>query len=148
MPSGAILIPDCCCSVTKSCLTLRTHELSFTISWSLLKFMCIEWVMLSKHLILCQPLLRLSIFSSIRVFPNEFALCIRWPEYWGFSFSVSPTNNIQSWLPLGLTGLISLLSRELSRAFSSTTMWKRQFFGSQLSLWSNSHIHTWLLEKP
>ena len=149
MLSGAILIPDCCCSVTKSCLTLRTHGVSFTISRSLLKFMCVEWVMLSNHLILCQPLLLLlSIFASIRVFPNEFALFIRWPKYWGFSFSVSPTNTIQSWLPVGLTGLISLLSRELSRPFSSTTIWNHQFFGSQLSLWSNSHICTWLLEKP
>ena len=56
--------------------------------------------------------------------------------------------NIQGWFPLGLTGLISLLSRELSRVFSSTTVWKHQFFGSQPSLWSNSHICTQLLEKP
>ena len=56
--------------------------------------------------------------------------------------------NIQSWFPLGLTGLISLLSRGLSRVFSRTTVWMHQFFGTQLSLWCNSHIHTWLLEKP
>ena len=56
--------------------------------------------------------------------------------------------NIQGWVPLGLTGLISLLSKGFSRVFSSTTVWKHQFFGSQPSLWSNSHIHTWLLEKP
>ena len=55
---------------------------------------------------------------------------------------------IQGWFPLGLTGLISLLSRGLSRVFSSTTVWKHRFFGSQPSLWSNSHICTWLLEKP
>ena len=61
--------------------------------------------------------------------------------------SVLPMN-IQDWFPLGLTGLIPLQSNALSRVFSSTTAWKHQFFGAQLSLWSNSHIHTWLLAKP
>ena len=56
--------------------------------------------------------------------------------------------NIQGWFPLGLTGLISLLSKGLSRVFCSTTVWKHQFFGTQPSLWSDSHIRTWLLEKP
>ena len=55
---------------------------------------------------------------------------------------------IQGWFPLGLTGLIPLLSKGLSRVFSSTTVWKHQFFGAQPSLWSNSHTHMWLLEKP
>ena len=63
------------------------------------------------------------------------------------SVSVFPMN-IQGWFPLGLTGLIYLLFKELSRVFSSTTVRKHQFFGAQPSLWSNSHIHTWLLEKP
>ena len=63
------------------------------------------------------------------------------------SASVLPVN-IQDWFPLGLTGLISLQSKVLSRVFSNNTVWKHQFFGTQLSLWSNSHIHTWLLEKP
>ena len=63
------------------------------------------------------------------------------------SASVLPVN-VQGWFPLGLTGLISLLSRGLSRVFSRTTVWMHQFFGTQLSLWCNSHIHTWLLEKP
>ena len=56
--------------------------------------------------------------------------------------------NIQGWFPLGLTGLISLQSKGLSRDFSSTTVWKHQFFGTGASLWSNLHICTWLLEKP
>ena len=60
------------------------------------------------------------------------------------SASVLPMS-IQGWFPLGLTGLISLLSRELSRVFSSTTVWKHEFVSAQPSLWSNSHIHTWLL---
>ena len=63
------------------------------------------------------------------------------------SASVLPMN-IQGWLPLVLTGLISWLSKGLSRVFSNTTIWKHQFFGTRLSLWSNSHIHTWPLEKP
>ena len=68
-------------------------SLSFTISQSLLKLMCIESVMPSNHLILCHPLLLLpSIFPRIRVFSNESALCIRWPKYWSFSFSISPSN--------------------------------------------------------
>ena len=67
--------------------------LSFTISQSLLKFMSVELVMPSNHLILCRPLLLpLSIFPSIRVFSSESALCIRWPKYWSFSFSISPSN--------------------------------------------------------
>ena len=68
-------------------------SLSITNSWSLLKFMSIESVVPSNHLILCCPLLLLpSIFPSIRVFSNESVLCIRWPKYWSFSFSISPSN--------------------------------------------------------
>jgi len=68
-------------------------SLSFTISWSLLKLMSIESVMLPNHLILCRPLLLLpSVFPSIKVFSNELALCIRWPKYWSFNFSISPSN--------------------------------------------------------
>ena len=109
--------------------------------------MSIESVMPSNHLIFCHPLLLPSIFPSIRVFSNELALCIRWPKYWHFSFSVRPSNNIEDWFPLGLTGLISLLSKGLSRVFSNTTVQKHPFFNSQSSLWSNFHIHTWLLGK-
>ena len=88
-------------------------SLCFTTFQSFLKFMSIESVMLSNHLILCYPLLLLSIFPSIRVFPNESALCISWPKYWRFSFSFSPSYEYQGWFPLGLTGLNSLLSKGL-----------------------------------
>ena len=72
---------------------MRHASLSITNSWSLLKLMSIELVMPSNHLILCQPLLLpLSIFPSIRVFLNESVLCIRWPKYWSFSFSIGPSN--------------------------------------------------------
>ena len=65
---------------------------------------------------------------------------------WSFSFSNSPSNEYSGWFTLKLTGLISLLSKGLSRVFSSTTIKTHQFFGAQPSLWANSHIHTWLLE--
>ena len=135
--------------------SLRPHELQqprlpcplllkdFT-SWSLLKLMSIESVMPSNHLILCCPLLLLSsIFPRIRDF---FPVC-QFFALGGQSIGVSASAwvlpmNFQDWFPLGLTGLIFLQSKGLSRVFSSTTVWKHQFFGFQLSLWSNSHIQT------
>ena len=90
--------------------SLRPHgtvahqaSLSITNSWSLLKLMSIESVMPSNHLILCHPFLLLpSIFPSFRVFSNESVLCIRWPKYWSFSFSVSPSNEYSG--PISLPG--------------------------------------------
>ena len=123
-------------------------SLSITNSRSLPKTMSIESVVPSNYLILCCPLLLPSSFPRMRIFSNELALCIRWPKYWRFGFSISYSNNMQGWFPLELTGLISLLSKGLSRVFSNTTVQKHKFFDAQLSLWSNSHIHTWLLEKP
>ena len=123
--------------------------LSFTVSWNLLKFMSTESVIPSNHLILCRPLLLLPrIFPSIRVFYNESDLHIRLPKYWSCSFSIVLPMNIQGLFPLGLTGLLFLLSKGFSRVFSGTKVWKHQFFGAQPSLWSNSHIRTWLLKKP
>ena len=127
----------------------RQASLSFTISRSLLKLMSVESVMPSNHLILCHPFLLLpSIFPSIRTFSNELALRIRWPKYWSFSFSIVLPRHIQDWFLLGWTGWISLQSKGLSRVFSNITVQKYQFFSTQPSLWSNSHIHTWPLEKP
>ena len=112
----------------------RQASLSITNSWSLLKLMSIESVMPSNHLILCHPLLLLpSIFPSIRVFSNESVLCIRWPKYWSFSFSISPSKEY-SGLISGWTGWVSLQSKGLSRVFSNSTIQKHQFFGVQLSL--------------
>ena len=108
-------------------------SLSFTISQSLLKLMSIESVMPSNHLILYRPLLLLpSILPSIRVFSNESALHIRGPKYW--NFSISPSNEYSGLVSLGLTDLISLLSKGLSRVFFSTIVWKYQFFDAQPSL--------------
>ena len=115
-------------------------SLSFTVSQSLLKLMSIESVMLSNHLILCCPLLLLpSIFPSIRVFSNELVLHITWPNI-GASTSVSVfPMNIQDWFPLGLIGLISLLSEGLSRVFSNTTVQKHQFWHSPFFMIQLSH---------
>ena len=127
----------CCCSVTKSVQLWdsRTggHQapLSSTISWSLLKFMSSESALLSNHLILCHPLhLWPSIFPSIRVFSSE-PLFAASGQSIGASTSASVLpKNIQSWFPLGLTGLISLQSKGLSKVFSSTTNWKNKLFGA------------------
>ena len=106
-----------------------------TKSWSLLKLMLIKLVMPSNHLILCCPLLLLpSIFPSIRVFSSELVLPIRWPKYWSFSFSISPSNEYSGRIFLGLTGLIFLQFKRFSKVFSNTIVQKREFFGAQLSL--------------
>ena len=127
----------------------RQATLSDTISRSLLKLISVELMLPSVHLILCHPLLLLpSIFPSIRVFSNESALHIRWLNIGvSVSTSVLPMNT-QDWSPLGWTGWISLQFKGLSRVFSNTTVQKHQVFGAQPSSQSNSHIHTWLLEKP
>ena len=118
--------------------------LSITNSQSLLKFMSIESVMPSNHLILCQPLLLPpSIFPSIRVFSNESILLIKWPQYWIFSFSISPSNELSGlisfrmdWLDLldVQRNLKSLLQHHSSKAF---ILRHSAFF-----IESNSHIHT------
>ena len=126
----------------------RQASQSITNSWSLLKLISIESVMPFNHLILCCPLLLPSIFPSIRVFSNESFLHISWPKYGSFTISISPFNEYSGLISLGLTGWISLYFKGLSRVFSNTTVQKHQFFGTQLYLYSNSHIHTWLLEKP
>ena len=128
----------------------RQVSLSITNSWCLLKLMSIELVMSTNHLILCHPLLLLpSIFPSIiLVFSSESALLIRGPNIEASASAWVLPVNIQGQFPLGLTGLISLQSKGLSSIFSRTTFRKHQFFGTQSSLWYNSHICTWLLEKP
>ena len=119
-------------------------SLSITNSRSLLKHMSIELVMPSNHLILyCPLLLPPSTFPSIRVFSSSksVVLNIRCPKYWSFSFNISPSNEY--------SGLVSfrmdcspLQSKGLSRIFYNTTVQKHQFFDAQLSLESNSHLHT------
>ena len=127
----------------------RQAFLSITNSWSQLKLTSIKSVMPSSHLILCCPLLLLpSIPPSIRVFSNESTLRMRWPKYWSFSFSISPSNEHPGLICFRRAGWISLQSKGLSRVFSNTTVQKHQLFGAQFSSQSNFHIHTWPLEKP
>ena len=129
----------------------RQASLPITNSQSLLKLMCIKSVMPSNHLILCHsPFFLPSIFFNIRVFSNESILHIRWTKHWSFSFSfsINPSNEYSRLISFRWTGLISLQSKVFSRVFSNTRVQKQQFFGVQLSLCSNSQIHTWLLEKP
>ena len=115
-------------------------SLSITNSQSLLRLTSIESVMPSNHLVLCRPLLLPSIFPSIRVFSNESVLHIRWPKYWSFSFSISPSNEYSGlisfrmdWLDLlAVQGTLkSLLQHHSSKA---SILWCS-------ALWSNSHIH-------
>ena len=117
----------------------RQASLSITNSRSLLKLMSIESVMPSNHLILCRPLLLPSIFPSIRVFSNESVLHIRWPKYWSFSFSISPSNEYWElisfkidWLDFfAVQGTLkSLLQHHSSKA---STLWCWTFFIVQLS---------------
>ena len=123
----------------------RQASLSITNSQSLPKLISIESVMPSNHLTLCHPLLLLhSIFPNIRG-----QLFASGGQSIGISASTSVfPMNTQDWSPLGWTGWISLQSKGHSRVFSNITVQKHQFFDAQLSLQSNSHIHTWLLEKP
>ena len=115
-------------------------SLSITSSWSLLKLMAIESVMSSNHLVLCHPLLLLpSIFPSIRIFSNESVLRIRWPKYWSFSFSISPSNKYSEqisfridWFDFpAVEGILkSLLQHHSSKA---SVLWHSAFFTVQLS---------------
>ena len=92
-------------------------SLTLTMSWSLPKFMSTESLILSKHLILCHPLLLLpSTFAGIRVFFNESVLRIRWPKYWSFGFSINPSNEYSGLISFRISGLISLLSKGLSES--------------------------------
>ena len=137
-------------SVTQLCLTLCNPwtaacqaSLSITNSWSLLKLMSIESVMPSNLLILCLPLFLLpSIFPSIRVFSNESVLHIRWPNYWSFSFSNSPSNEYSGLISFRIDWFDVFAVQVVSRVFSSTTISKHQLFSTQPFLWFSPHIPT------
>ena len=110
--------------------------------------MSFELMMPYNHLILCHPFMCSQSFPGPEPFPvSQFFTADGQSIGASTSASVLP-KNIQDWFPLGLTGFISLQTERLSRVFSSTTIRKHQFFSAQPSLWSNSHICTWLLEKP
>ena len=145
----------CCCSVTKLCPTVCDPMNCSTPGFAVLHYLP-EFV--QTHVQWVDDAIQ-TILSSITPSPSAFSLSqhqVFFPMSWlfasdaqsiGASASVLPMN-IQDWFPLKLTGVISLLSKGLSRVFSNTTVQKHQFFSIQPSLWCNSHIHTWLLEKP
>ena len=113
--------------------TARQAPLSFTISWSSLKLMSIEFMMPSNHLFLCRALLLLpSIFPCIGVFSKKSALSNRWPKYWSFCFSISPFDEYSGLISLRIDLFDLLASKGLSRVFSYTTVRRHQFFSTQL----------------
>ena len=129
-------------------IAARQASLSITNSWSSLKLTSIESVMPSRHPILCCPLSCPQSLPASEFFPMSQLF-----PWGGQSTGVSALasflpKNTQDWSPLEWTGWISLQTKGLSRVFSNTTVQKHQFFGTQLSSQSNSHIHTWPLEKP
>ena len=145
---------SCSCSVAQSCPThcdlMDCSTPGFPVFhylWSLLKFMSIESVMLSNHLILCCTLLLLpSIFPIIKVFSNESALHISWLKYW--SFSISPSNEYFRVDFLRIDWFYLFAVQETLKSLLQHHNSNASIFWCSVSLWPNSHIHTWLLEKP
>ena len=147
-------------SVAQSCLTLwDTMDCStpgFPVHHQLLELAQthVHWVSDSFQLSnpLSSPCPPAFNFSHHQVFSNESVLRIRWPKYWSFSFSISPSNEYSGLISFRVNWLYLLVVqgtlKSLLQFFFNTTVQKHQFFSAQLSLYSNSHIHTWLLEKP
>ena len=154
--SEGLRVLCCCCSISQSCLTLCDPMDCSMPGFPVLHHLPgltqthVHWVgMPSNHLVFCRSLLLLpSVFPNIRVFSNESVLHIRWPKYYSFSFSISPFNEYSglisfriSWLDLlAVQGNLKSLLQHHSSKTSILSHWA--------SLWSNSHILTWLLEKP
>ena len=133
------------------CLTLCDPMGCGTPGFSVLHYL-LEFAQIHVHPTMLSSVIPFS--SCILSFPASESFPVsQFFASGGQSIGISPSAsvlpvNIQDWFPLGLSGWISLLSQGLSRVFSNTTVQKHQFFGAQLSLWSSSHIHTWLMEKP
>ena len=123
---------------------VRQASLSIANSWSSPKLMSVELVMAIQP---SHPLSFPSLLSPNQGLSNESALRIRWPKYWSFSSNISPSNEHPGLISFR-DGLVRSCSPRDSQVFSNTTVQNHQFFGAQFSLYSNSHIHTWLLEKP
>ena len=122
-------------------------SLSFTVSQSLIKFMSIESVMASNHLTLCHPLLLLpSIFPSMRIFSSELALLIRWPKYWNFSFSISPSNEYSGLISFRIHCFHFLLFKRLSRNLQHHNLKPSILLCPVFFMFQVAHP-SWLLEK-
>ena len=132
-----------------SWIAAHQASLSITNSKNLLKLMPIESVMQSSHLTLCRPLLLLPPNPpSIRLFSNESTLRLRWPKYWSFRFSISPSNEHPGLISFRIDWLDLLAVQGVLKSLLQHHNLKHQFFSAQLSSQPNSHIHTWPLEKP
>ena len=151
------VISNIYCSVSKLCLTLYDPMDCSTLAFPVLYYLP-EFAQMYVHWVGDAIQLSHSLSPPFSSCPQSFPALGSFPKGWLFtsggqntgasaSASVLPMN-IQGWFLLGLTGLISLQSKRLPRVFSSTTVWKHQFFSAQSSLWSNANIRTWLLEKP
>ena len=157
MWENALTVSDCFCSVTQSSLTLCDPMDDSTPGFPVLHYLLefaqthIHWVndaIQPSHPLLPPSPLALNLSQHQGLFPMSWVFTSLGQSV-GASTSASVLpRNVQGWFPLAFTGLISLQSKGLSRVFSSPTIQKHEFFGTQLSLYSNSYIHTWLLEKP
>ena len=142
-----------CCSVTQSCPILCDPMGCSTSGFPALHWPLefaqthVRWV--GDVIQPSHPLLLLtSIFPSIRVFSYESALCIRWPKYWRFIFSISPPNEHSGLISFRIDWFDLLAVQRTLKSLLNTTIWKHQFFSAQPSLWFDFHIHAWSLEKP
>jgi len=152
------IITNCgyyCCLITQSCLTLWDPMDCKTPGFPVLHYLPefpqthVHWVsdaIQPAHPLSCPSPPAVNHSTASRTSPLS-QLFTSSGQNIGASSSRIPMNS-QCWFPLGLSGLISLLAKGVSNVFSSVTVWNHQFFSAQPSLWSNSHIHTWLLEKP
>ena len=146
-----VYLPCYCCSVAQLCLTLCNSTDCSRTGFPILHYL-LEFVQTHVHPTISSSVIPFS--SCLQSFPTSGSFQMSQffasgDQSIGASASASVISmNIQGWFPLRLTGLISLLSKTLSRVFCNTTVWKRQFFGAQPSLRPKSHICTWLLEKP
>ena len=146
---------DCCCSVVKSCLTLCDPMDYSTPCFPVLLSprVCANLCPLSEW---CHPIILSSVAllsSSSQSFPASWSFPVsqffRWcPKNWSFNFSISLSNEYSGLISFRVNWFDFLETMELSTVFSSTTIQRHQFIGAQPFLWSNSHIRTWLLEKP
>ena len=130
-------------------ITARQASLSITRSRSLFKLMSIKSVMPSSHLILCRPLLLLPpIPLSIKVFYNKSTLCMRWPKYWSFSFSISPSNEHPGLISFRMDWLDLLAVQGILKTLLQHHSSKASILQHSAFFTVHSHIHTWPLEKP
>ena len=148
-PSSSVQSLNCVWFFVTPWITAHQASLSITNSQSSPKLMSIELVMPSSHLILCCPLLLLPpIPPSIRVFSNESTLLMRWPKYWSFSLSISPSNEHPGLVSFRMDCLDLLAAQGTLKSLLQRHSSKASILWHSVFLESNSHIHTWPLEKP